>query len=206
MVAHTKQAKAMAHLRECINAHGVVHGPAVARAKYTDVSQPSWSRWSRAVKAAIELEHSSDQTPQSDATFGDASATSVSPLDFFEGQLSDSLRDIELLRQQATMRDQNGQVRLRNPVAMASVVRLRNQMLALYVQRQDAAIGAERMASYRELVDTAIAHALSDSNDPAEAAVIRRVTDALNAAGKQWRSVQHVVDPRRAAVAAEAGP
>lgn len=204
MTAHPKQAEAMIHIRQCIETHGIEHGVAVARVKFADVSQPSWSRWSRAVKAAIESEHATREGQQG-VTLGTASPAAVSALDFFEQQLAAGLQDVELLRQQALVTLDGGATRVRNPVMLANATRLRSQLLNIYVARSADAATAARMESYRELITSAITHVLDDPRDPAQADLVRRLSEALRNADAQWREVSNIADPRRAAAVAEAG-
>jgi hypothetical protein len=176
-------------------------GVAVARARYPMVPAPTWWRWLKAVRA--ELAMSQPGLPAlAPAPVGVPTDPGGSPLDYFEAELARMRHDIELLRSHAIAIGQDGSVRLRNPVAMATVVRLRNQALTLYVQRQEAATSAERLRSYRELLASAISHVLGSAPTEAEAAVMARLRAALRAADEQWREFDHVADPRRAAAAA----
>jgi hypothetical protein len=204
---HPQQTEALAWIRECVDQLGD-QGYTVAKAKYPHIPQPTFWRWTQTVRGELMMTPppSVPAALPAPATGGvEVNDPATSPLDFFESELGQMRRDIAALRLHATVVDQGGNVRLRNPLLLIQATRLRNQMMTLFVQRQEAAVGAERMAQYRELITGAIEHVLQEGRDPAEKAVLRRLSNAMRDADRQWKSVAHIVDPRKASAAAEAG-
>lgn len=208
---HPKQTEAQQFIRECLEAHGD-NGGNVARVRYLDIAQQTWSRWVRAVKAEMTMVMNPApvtasvpaQATRPVTLSGEPIDPSMAPLDFFEGELSRMRQAIEHLHAHATVVDAQGQVRLRNPVMLVQAVRLRAQMLEIFLKKNDTAVGAERIAQYKELLTTTIKHVLGTARNEHELVIMNRLNNALNDATQQWKAVEQIVDPRKAAAAAEA--
>ena len=193
----------MIHIRQCL-IEFADKGSQVARARYIGVAHATWCRWVAAVRRDMEME--AQMAPAATPVTATSGTTDApSPMDFFEAEMARMRSDIELLRSAATTSDINGNTKLRNPVTMAQAIRLRHAMLALYVQRQEAIVGAGRFASYRELVQGAIKHVLGSGKTEAEVEILGRLRKTMGHAQKQWDAGVSILDPRKAGDAVAAG-
>jgi hypothetical protein len=152
---------AMSLIRQCIAELGPELGPKKARTFYPKVEKSVWARWVRQVRdedrdlytASTALTSPLVPAPPADPPMLVGEVDDTGDQGFFEDQLSCMRADIALLHEYAAPRDQQtGIRRLRNPVMLVSVTRLRSAMLDLWVRNQSTIFNVDRMRELYNLI------------------------------------------------------